>query len=340
MLNSISNTYRSLALQFTVWLIFAGVAGTLTFMVWVASAVKPTPKTNLNSDVTTVLDPNILLVNHNPDEMHKLVQPITFDAIVRDKRNYPKEFKDSRFIKANLNKWTVQVMNVVQHEVITDYLAGREDREKFNYFRIIDENNQKRFVLTYGIYNSPQEAIGASKVIGFNLPNDVKTFPEEFKLYSSQMDEYEITPPLQDVGKNAPKSINLSPTRKEIPAKTAQPKPETEKPKESIESSNNANDTLKMEEKRVPVTNPIYAETEKTTKPKENPLTTNPQNNNPSENLPKNTTEPEQKLPQPVPVKPADNPPPKRETRQPQENNNSNANANNDQDLPVPIPVE
>lgn len=247
MLNSLSSSYRSLALQVTVWLLFAGIAGGLTFMVWVASAVKPTSKNNQNTEVSTVVDPNILLINHNPDEMHKLVQPITFDAIVRDKRNYPKEFKDSRFLKANAGKWTVQVMNVVQHEVITDYLNGRPDRDKFNYFRIVDTNNQKRFVLTYGTFGSPQEAIGTSKMAKFNLPNNVQAFPEELNLYASQIDEYEITPPLEDIGRKAPKSVNLRETKKEIPAPKAEEKTE-EKP--SIEKSTDTNDTLAVEEKR------------------------------------------------------------------------------------------
>lgn len=251
MLNSLSSSYRSLALQVTVWLLFAGIAGGLTFMVWVASAVKPTSKNNQNTEVSTVVDPNILLINHNPDEMHKLVQPITFDAIVRDKRNYPKEFKDSRFLKANAGKWTVQVMNVVQHEVITDYLNGRPDRDKFNYFRIVDTNNQKRFVLTYGTFGSPQEAIGTSKMAKFNLPNNVQAFPEELNLYASQIDEYEITPPLEDIGRKAPKSVNLRETKKEIPAPKAEEKTEEKtEEKPSIEKSTDTNDTLAVEEKR------------------------------------------------------------------------------------------
>lgn len=266
MLNSLSSSYRSLALQVTVWLLFAGIAGGLTFMVWVASAVKPTSKNNQNTEVSTVVDPNILLINHNPDEMHKLVQPITFDAIVRDKRNYPKEFKDSRFLKANAGKWTVQVMNVVQHEVITDYLNGRPDRDKFNYFRIVDTNNQKRFVLTYGTFGSPQEAIGTSKMAKFNLPNNVQAFPEELNLYASQIDEYEITPPLEDIGRKAPKSVNLRETKKEIPAPKAEEKTEE---KQSIEKSSDGNDTLSVEEKRK-VVNPNEPELPVPVIPKQN----------------------------------------------------------------------
>lgn len=326
MLNSVSKTYRSLVLQFTAWLIFAGVAGTLTFMVWVASAVKPTTKNSLNNDSTTVIDPNILLVNHNPNEMHKLVQPITFDAIIRDKRNYPKEFKDSRFIKENLNRWTMQVMNVDKHEVITNYLSTRTDRDRFNYFRIIDEHNQKRFILTYGIFNTTTEALNTAKVTDFNLPKDVSPFPEEFKLYASQMDEYEISPPLQDIGKDAPKSVNLNRTNKELSAKSSEPKPEPIKPQNSIENSTDMNDTLRTEEKKSPLMpNRMFAYTESTAKPKENPLIDNPPPNKVAKT--DNLAKPMQPS---TATKPVEKPSPKKHM----EENNDNP------DLPVPIPQE
>ncbi|MFW2177604.1 MULTISPECIES: hypothetical protein [unclassified Moraxella] len=261
MLTTLSTAYRSWAFRVTIWLILAAIAAGLTFMVWVASAIKPTPSSAKKSaDNGLVVDPLVLLTNHNPDETHSMVKPIKFDAVIRDMRNYPKEFKDSRFVKANVGKWTVQVMNVAEHEVITDYLNSRtHDRDKFNYFRIVDENNQKRFVLTYGTFGSPQEAIGTSKTLDFGLPNNIQTFPEEFKLYVSQMDEYEITPPLQDVTNNAPREVKLQSTPKLLPAPKAKPSEATKsKPdnppapaKTSIEKSDSPNDTLSIQEGRI-----------------------------------------------------------------------------------------
>ena len=178
-------------------------------------------------------------------------------------RNYPKEFKDSRFIKANNGKWTVQVMNVVEHEVVTDYLNSRDDRDKFNYFRIVDAHNQKRFVVTYGVFGSVQEAVGAAKVVNFNLPKEVKAFPEEFKMYAPQMDEYEVAPPLRDVGKTAAREVKLNATPKLLPAPKAkverQPQaatppvaqPKRVAPKTSIEKSANAQETLSIQEGKV-----------------------------------------------------------------------------------------
>lgn len=268
-MKAISNLYRSWAFKLTTWLLLAAIAGGLTMMVWIASAVKPSKNLNQkNMDNPLVVDSMTLLMNHNPDETKDMVKPITFDAVIRDMRNYPKEFKDSRFVKANVGKWTVQVMNVVENEVITDYLNGRsEDRDKFNYFRVVDEKNQKRFVLTYGVFNSAQQAMAAAQQAKFNLPANIETFPEEFKLYLTQMDEYEITPPLQDIGKDSPRDVKLKTTQKALPAPKAKPvaKKETDTTKEqakktqtssekpqktSIETSDNRNDTLNIQENK------------------------------------------------------------------------------------------
>ncbi len=264
MVHSLSTLYRSWAFKVTTWLILAAIAGGLTVMVWIASAVKPAKSAvKAASNANLNQDPTALLLAKAPEELNKEVRPIKFDAVIRDMRNYPKEFKDSRFIKANNGKWTVQVMNVVEHEVVTDYLNSRDDRDKFNYFRIVDAHNQKRFVVTYGVFGSVQEAVGAAKVVNFNLPKEVKAFPEEFKMYAPQMDEYEVAPPLRDVGKTAAREVKLNATPKLLPAPKAkverQPQaatstavePKRVAPKASIEKSANPQETLSIQEGKV-----------------------------------------------------------------------------------------
>ena len=264
MVHSLSTLYRSWAFKVTTWLILAAIAGGLTVMVWIASAVKPAKSAvKAASNANLNQDPTALLLAKPPEELNKEVRPIKFDAVIRDMRNYPKEFKDSRFIKANNGKWTVQVMNVVEHEVVTDYLNSRDDRDKFNYFRIVDAHNQKRFVVTYGVFGSVQEAVGAAKVVNFNLPKEVKAFPEEFKMYAPQMDEYEVAPPLRDVGKTAAREVKLNATPKLLPAPKAkverQPQaatstaaePKRVAPKASIEKSANPQETLSIQEGKV-----------------------------------------------------------------------------------------
>ena len=164
MVHSLSTLYRSWAFKVTTWLILAAIAGGLTVVVWIASAVKPAKSAvKAASNANLNQDPTALLLAKTPEELNTKVRPIKFDAVIRDMRNYPKEFKDSRFIKANNGKWTVQVMNVVEHEVVTDYLNSRDDRDKFNYFRIVDAHNQKRFELFKYLMNQLPYQVGNIK---------------------------------------------------------------------------------------------------------------------------------------------------------------------------------
>lgn len=284
MLSSLSTAYRSWAFKVTIWLLLAAIAGGLTFIVWIGATVKPTTLDTYKTGMTSSeLDPLTQLKSQSPTELKTAVSPVSFDAVVKDMRNYPPEFKDSNFLKSNSNRWTVQVMNVVEHDVITDYLKGRKDRAKFNYFRIVDSNNQKRYVLTYGIFSSSQEATGTSQIVDFNLPKNVSAFAEEIRLYQAQIDEYEITEPIRDLSSKAPREVKLSSTPVMIPAPKAKPKPapqplkaETKKPVQptpakteqpppnrSIKKSANTNETLSVQEKRTIVNKEKEREREK-----------------------------------------------------------------------------
>lgn len=254
----------------TTWLLFAGITAGLTFFVWMTSKATPEQKVDKKADkVLSVADPLTQLKNRNPDELTAEVKPISFDTVVRDLRSYPPQFKDGRFLKANANKWTLQIMNVAEPEVIADYLKGREDRDKFTYFRIVDETNHKRYVLIYGLLNSTSEASTILTSTNFNLPANVKPFPEQIKLYTSEVDDYEIAEPMKDLSKDAPREVKLQTAPKAIPApkakptqqpqqptqqREAQPKPEKQAKQKSdsdtIKNSVDKSQTLSIQEKK------------------------------------------------------------------------------------------
>lgn len=263
---------RARKLQVTGWLLFAAIAGALTLVVWIVSAVKPAAATNKKITPTiTTSDPLARLNNHTatPSELNNVVKPLTYDTVVRDMRNYPPQFKDSRFLKTNTGKWTLQVMNVAEHEVVADYLNKRDDKDKFNYFRIADDHNQKRYVVTYGLYGSAQEAMAASKSVDFGLPKNVTTFPEEIRLYLSEIDEYEVNAPIQNIGTKTPKEVKLRTAPKVLAAPKAKTRSQdtqddnddddsgdddtqTAAPARSIKESANRSETLVIQEKPVP----------------------------------------------------------------------------------------
>lgn len=92
------------------------------------------------------------------------------------------EFRGGAFLTRQAKNWTLQLMNVTQESVIIDYLSGRRDRERFQYFRTVKQE-QERYVLTYGDFATVQTAMGALATIDFGLPSSVKPFPERFSSY-------------------------------------------------------------------------------------------------------------------------------------------------------------
>lgn len=215
-----SQSYRRQAL---IWLVATLLLGVTTALVWMFSQ---TPAMGAKIENAPIAAPQVLSAElEQPlkiESLHELdtdVQPISFDETVRDLRSYPNEFKDKRYLLANKGKWTVQVMNVAENEVIVSYLEGREDRSKFTYFRYLDENKQVRYMLIYGVMSSPQEAVGAAKLIDFKLPANVRVLPEEINRYVSIIDNYERPDPVKDLSTKRTRSVNLRPTKREVPVR-------------------------------------------------------------------------------------------------------------------------
>ncbi|SNT70723.1 hypothetical protein [Psychrobacter sp. LV10R520-6] len=213
-------SYRRQAL---IWLVMTLLLGVITALIWMFSQ---TPAMGAKIENEPISAPQTLGTElEQPlsiEALHELdtdVQPINFEDTIRDLRSYPDEFKDKRYLLANKGKWTVQVMNVAENDVIVSYLEGRKDRKKFSYFRYLDDDNQLRYMLTYGLMSSPQEAVGAAKLIDFRLPDDVRVLPEEISRYVSIIDNYERPDPIKDLSARRARSVNLRPTKREVPVR-------------------------------------------------------------------------------------------------------------------------
>ena len=215
-------------MQTILWLVVALIVGGLTFLLWMA-------KDSFAAQASTVASPDIQMTMTSAKfeapaeiaplhELDKEVEPINFEPLVRDMRQHPDEFKDKKFLKSNAGKWTVQIMDVSEYEIITDYLNGREDRNKFAYFRYRNENDQPRYILMYDTFPSAQMAMGASKLTDFNLPANIGVIPEEVNRYLSVVDNYELSEPVRDLKLNKDRKVKLQPTHRVIPVRVPPPK--------------------------------------------------------------------------------------------------------------------
>lgn len=292
----------------SAWLIMALLTGAAALALWMFSSapVFEEEKETEKEAPAEVLASNIEQVKHidQLNELSEDVKPISFDALVRDLRDYPAEFKDAKYLKKNKGKWTVQVMDVSEHEIITDYLGSRDDRHKFAYFRYRDSNNQPRYLLTYDVMGNKQQANNAADSVDFGLPANVKVIPEEISDYLDVIENYELTGPVKDLSRNRTRQVKLQPTKRELaprrsasqsqPTQTSNSNNNNERPASQsnnsssqssqpqaantpIRDSSDTSDTLSVQEERKVVApssndeNAAPAQPKEPTKPKAEP---------------------------------------------------------------------
>lgn len=132
-------------------------------------------------------------IENGLNEFKNEVMPLDL-TVSTQLRDYPAEFKDKAYFQKHRKKWTVQVMDVAEHQIIEDYLRTRSDRSQFAYFRYTDVNHKERYLLTYGLM-SAQAATGVASQkqgINFNLPSSNRVIPEQIGRYLSMIDSYHV----------------------------------------------------------------------------------------------------------------------------------------------------
>lgn len=206
--------------QAFVWLVAAGAIFVLWFVLWLISGVSTDaqhgPKTQEETQSES-LPKRIEFLG----ELDSVVSPLEFSTLVRDLRTYPAEFKDKGYFDAK--SFAVQVMDVSKNEIIVNYLNSRpKDREQFAYFRYLDENENPRYVLTYGKFATADQAAAASRSVDFALPSSVMPHIVSMADYQKIIDTYERGT-VQDFSGKQARQIILQPTRFEIPVQPAMP---------------------------------------------------------------------------------------------------------------------
>ena len=337
---STSPASRSYRRQALLWLMMALLLGVVTALVWMFSQTSAIGAQIENAPLSTPqVTVDELKQPLSIESLHELdtdVQPIDFEATVRDLRNYPDEFKDKRYLSANKGKWTVQVMNVAENDVIVSYLESRKDRDKFAYFRYRDENNKVRYMLTYGIMSSPQEAVGAAKLIDFGLPAGVRVLPEEISRYVSIIDNYERPEPIKDLSSRRARSVKLKRTQREVPVRQ---QPTTNDNDNAATEDSISADTIKQRAERnmANAQNDAAANSQKESirqsEDTSATLSVNEQRSIDSDNeniaqIPSNTRNTDAEVKKP-PVVTAPKPPTDKDTSAPPKTNNNNNNNNN-----------
>ncbi len=205
--------------QALYWLALAGAMLAAWFILWLASSAPKIIKDTTDeqaAEVAADLPTRIDALG----ELDKEVPPIDFSTLVMDLRTYPAEFKDRNYF--NGKNYAIELMDVSQNEIIVNYLDSRpNDRNKFAYFRYLDSNQNPRYILTYGKFDSMEAARAANQAMDFDLPGSVVPNAVSMSGYLDIIDDYERGEVVRDLSSRQPRQVKLRATRNEIPVQAA-----------------------------------------------------------------------------------------------------------------------
>jgi|GEM_PF-3326701 len=198
------------------WFVSAVVVLILAGLVWIWLAVlgRVTKEHTFTAEPTEGDQPSALQ-DRFPADFGNLadivpvlnLRKVSADAPDQVEDTHSPEFRALAFINQHESDWTLQVMNVTKESVITDFLAKRSDRGRFQYFRYKKGTPDESYILTYGDFTVVQTAMGALQSMNFGLPATVKVFPERFstyKPYVSDSDEKMV-----DLSASGPRQVRL-----------------------------------------------------------------------------------------------------------------------------------
>lgn len=171
-----------------IWLLFAAACLLLALILW-ASQLKHKEVEVIEfekqaQEAARPVQSQTVGMDTNLATFTNEVRPIVLKQRVTSSGDHAPEFRGSKFLSESQKSWTLQVMKVQEEDIIRSYLDKREDRKKFQYFRLQEEGQPEQFVLTYGIYKDVKEVLNKTNQLDLQLPDAIKTLPEKFSTYA------------------------------------------------------------------------------------------------------------------------------------------------------------
>ncbi len=193
-----------------IWLAVAGLVLAAAFLIWVWLAVsgRTTTEAQVSND-SIQTETRQSMFDQALGALTDVVPVLSLKKDTPTEQHSP-EFRAASFIETQASNWTLQIMNVSNETIVTDYLSKRADRSQFHYFRFV-EGRTERFILTYGIFTTMQTTMGALQTNDFGLPNSVKAFPERFSSYKPYVSGSSGDEKVRDSTVHKARQIDLKP---------------------------------------------------------------------------------------------------------------------------------
>lgn len=157
-----------------IWLIGGLLCLLASLLFWALTDTKKlVTQENPIEETQVAIQPEKVAATSHLGALLDEVRPLEMTSRVVAAGNHEAEFRGTKFIEDNKNKWTIELFRTTKEDVIKAYLAKQFDHKNLIYFRLSGEGQTEQYVLAYGVFAGEGEAKNQIAQANVGLPKTV-----------------------------------------------------------------------------------------------------------------------------------------------------------------------
>lgn len=179
-------------IQLWMWFVLALTSWFFALGFWAVSSkteeviiLAPTSKPETQQQ----LQPQTLAATNDLGMLKQQVTPLKLSERFLASSEHEAEFRGTKFIKDNINAYTIELFRVTNEAVVVNFLKSKANRDLYYYFRLTRPQQNDSFVVVYGVYSSETEANNVLAAIHQGIKIAYKAQVRPFKQYESEVND-------------------------------------------------------------------------------------------------------------------------------------------------------
>ena len=124
-------------------------------------------------------------VTHHLGALHDVVKPLDMTQRVVVTAQHEPEFRGTKFIQEQRNKYSIELFRVSNEAIIKSFLKKQLQRQDFIYLRLSGSDQVEQYVLLYKTYRNSAEAKSSLEQLNLNLPKSIEPKIQSLDIYAA-----------------------------------------------------------------------------------------------------------------------------------------------------------
>lgn len=171
--------------QQILWMVLGVVCLFAALIFWAVTDRDEWREVGKTAEVETELpiEPEKVAVTQHLGMMHDFVKPLDMTQRVVVTAQHEPEFRGTKFIQENKQKYTIELLRVGNESIIKSFLKKQSQRKDFTYIRLSGEQQVEQYVLLYKTYANANTAKQALDGLDIGLPKSIQPVVHQIALY-------------------------------------------------------------------------------------------------------------------------------------------------------------